>query len=158
MEALFGTLGGIGVVATIGWIIRVFVVNSRIKKIATLQFELQAKLLERFESMGELAAYLESDAGRKLLEGVSTEKTSPYGRVLGSIQTGVILTLGGLALLLIRSQIPFESSEGFGLLFLGSLTLAVGLGFLISAVAALKLSRTWGLINGESRQTGESPQ
>ena len=76
------------------------------------------------------------------------ERASPFGRILGSIQAGVILTLGGLALYLVRNHVPGDSGEDFGLMFLGALGIAVGLGFLISAAASFWLSKSWGLING----------
>lgn len=150
MDDLFASLAPLGVIAVIGWIVRIFVVNNRIKKIAALQVEMQTKLLEKFDDAEQLRSFLESESGSKLLEATPIEKSSPFGRILASIQAGVILLMGGLALLGIRSQMPIDSPEGFGLLFLGGLAAAVGVGFLLSAGAAFGLSKSWGLINGNS--------
>ena len=93
--------------------------------------------------------YLESDAGSKLMQSVAPAKGSPYGRILGSIQSGLILSLGGLALLLMRLQMPaMNAEESWALLFIGGLALALGLGFLLSATATYLLSKSWGLVNG----------
>lgn len=148
MEELMGAVGGIAGVAVIGWIIRIFVTNRRTLKMAQMQVDLQNRLIDKFDSSEALQSYLESEGGKELMKATPIEKASPYGRILGSIQAGVILTLGGLALFLLRNQVPGESGEDFGLMFLGALGTAVGLGFLISAAAAFFLSKSWGLING----------
>jgi hypothetical protein len=41
-----------------------------------------------------------------------------------------------------------EADDAF--VFLGALGLAMGLGFLVSAVATFVLSKSWGLVNGNS--------
>ena len=148
MEDLMGAVGGIAAVAVIGWIIRIFVTNRRSLKMAKMQVELQNKLIDKFETAEALQTYLESEGGRELMQSSPIEKASPYGRILGSIQAGVILTLGGLALFLVRNHVPGEADETFAMMFMGALGIAIGVGFLISAAAALYLSRSWGLING----------
>ena len=105
------------------------------------------QLLNRFDSADELRAYLEGDAGRKFVEAATVERKSPYGRILGAIQVGLILTFAGIALLLLQNSVP-DGAEGFAVL--GGLALATGLGFIISSFAAYKLSTQWGLLNGKS--------
>jgi hypothetical protein len=152
MEALYPIIGVTGLIAIVGWIIRIFVTNRRMLKIAGMQMEMQTRLLEKFDSPDQLRAYLDSDSGRKLLESIPVERTSPFGRILGSVQAGVILSLGGLALLLVQAGLAHGSSDAFGLLFLGALALAVGIGFLVSAGVAHGLSRSWGLIDGNGKR------
>jgi len=135
--------------AILAWIIRIFQTNRRILKLAGMQVDMQTRLIEKFDNAEELRTYLDSDAGRHLLKATPVEKSSPYGRILGSIQAGVILTLGGLAVFLIRNHVPGDSGEDFAMMFLGALGIAIGLGFLISAIAAFWLSKSWGLINGQ---------
>ena len=147
MEDLMATVGAIAFVAVIGWIIRIFVTSRRSLKMAQMQVEQQNRLIEKFDTADALQTYLDSDGGKELMKATPIEKASPYGRILGSIQAGVILTFGGLALFLIRNHVPGDSGEDFGLMFLGALGMAIGLGFLISAAAAFFLSKSWGLIN-----------
>ncbi len=107
----------------IGWIAWVIFSNIRRYKIARYQAEVHSKLLEKFGRSEELLAYLESDAGKRFLESASIEqgKTNPFGRILGAVQAGLILTLAGAALLFLRSRVP-EAAEGF--LVFGTLAVA----------------------------------
>lgn len=150
MQGIVEILGPLGAIAVIGWIIKIFVNHRRIMKLAQMQVDMQTHLIDKFDSAGELRSYLESDTGKTVLATTTVEKASPFGRILGSIQAGVILTFSGLALFLVRSLVPLDPSDHFGMVFLGSLAGAVGLGFLFSAAAAFWLSKSWGLINGET--------
>lgn len=149
MADIMGALGGIAFMAILAWIIRIFQTNKRILKLASMQVEMQTRLIDKFDNAEDLRTYLDSEGGKQLLKATPVEKASPYGRILGSIQAGVILTLGGLAVFLIRNHVPGDSGEDFAMMFLGALGIAIGLGFLISATAAFWLSRSWGLINGK---------
>ena len=131
----------------IGFIVWVMVTNARRLRMARLQMEMQSKLLERIGSNQELMQYLESDNGRRLLESATAERGNPYGRILGSMQAGVVLGLVGVAFLFLRGEVS-DAQEGFSVI--GALALALGLGFLISAVASFMLSKSWGLINGDA--------
>jgi len=148
MADIMGAVGGIAFMAILAWIIRIFQTNRRVLKLASMQVDMQTRLIDKFDNAEELRAYLDSDGGRQFLQATPVDKASPYGRILGSIQAGVILTLGGLALFLIRNHVPGDGGEDFAMMFLGALGAAIGLGFLISAAAAFWLSRSWGLING----------
>lgn len=148
MADIMGAVGGIAFMAILAWIIRIFQTNRRILKLASMQVEMQGRLIDKFDNADELRTYLESEGGKQLIQAAPLEKASPYGRILGSIQAGVILTLGGLAVFLVRNHVPGDSGEDFAMMFLGALGIAIGLGFLVSAIAAFWLSRSWGLING----------
>ncbi len=135
-----------------GWIAWVIFSNIRRYKIARYQAEVHSKLLEKFGGSEELLAYLESDAGKRFLESASIEqgKTNPFGRILGAVQAGVILTLTGVALLFLRSRVP-EAAEGF--LIFGTLAVAIGVGFVLSAGASYALSKSFGLLQGAARRS-----
>jgi len=90
--------------------------------------------------------YLQGDIGEQFLISATAEKSDPRGRILGSIQTGLVLLSGGVAFMFLRGQIA-EAEEGFVLL--GTLGVALGVGFIISAGVAYALSKTWGIINGD---------
>lgn len=150
MESLGPIIGPIGILAVIGWWFKIVVTNIRIQKTIRVQAEIQKQLLDKFESAEDLKVYLQSDVGSRLMQNVTPDRGSPYGKILGSIQSGLILSLGGLAILFIRAQtIIINSDESLALLFLGGLALALGIGFLLSATAAYWLSRSWGLVNGQ---------
>ncbi len=129
---------------TVGNIARNFAVNRRMRDIARANAELQGKLLDRLSSAGDLQAYLDSDAGRSFVEAATLEKANPHGRILASIQAGILLVLGGLALLASSNLVSNEGPRVFQVL--GTLGIFLGLGFLASAFVAHRLSRQWGLL------------
>ena len=148
MEDIMGAVGALGFVAIIAWIIKIFQTNRRTLKLANMQMQTQNRLIDKFDNVEDLQAYLESDAGSQMIQATPLEKSTPYGRILGSIQAGVILSLGGLAIFLMSNYVPGQEGEDFAMMFLGTLGIAIGVGFLISAGAAFWLSKSWGLING----------
>jgi len=147
MEELAPAIATVALILGIGWIVRLVGTNRRILKMAAMRAELQTRMLEKFGSAQELVAYLEAEAGQDFLEAPPTEKISPYGKILSSIQAGIVLTVLGVALLFLRGQMQ-DSEEAF--VFLGAIGLALGIGFLISAAASYGLSKSWGLVNGNS--------
>jgi len=151
MEALLPFLVVLSIFSTVAWVIRGFVLSRQRIQVARLQAEMQTRLLEKFGTSQELLAYLQSAPGERFVESATIESPKPYGRILGSMQSGVILALVGIALLFLSGRIP-EADDGF--LFLGTVGLALGVGFLLSAVLAHRLSRAWGLIDGRSGEAG----
>lgn len=151
LEVVAPMIALIGMFGMIAWIVRMTQAHKRTSKLVQIQAELRSRLLERFDSAPELMEYLQSEAGLRFLESVPTEKTSPYNRILGSLQAGIILALCGGAFLFLRTTIS-GAEEGFA--FLGALALALGLGFLLSAGVAYFLSKSWGLINGHGNRGG----
>ena len=112
-------------------------------KTAKLQAGIQTKLLEKFGSGQELLAYVQGDAGKRFLESLAMEQRTPYGRILGAAQAGVVLVLLGLGLLFLRGAIR-GAEEGF--LIGGTITLSLGLGFGLSAALSYFLSKSFGLL------------
>lgn len=131
-----------GMFAWFAWIIFSTV---RRYKIAKLQAEVQTKLLEKVGSGQELLAYAQTEAGKELLQSLKVERVSPHGRIIGALQTGIILLLFGAALLLLRNHV---SSGGEGFVVSGTLICALGVGFALSAATSYYLSKSFGLLNG----------
>ena len=145
MEELAPVLGVAAFFGICGWIFSLFLNHRRRMKTALLQSELQKQLLDKFDSTEELRHFLESDSGRNFIDTAPVEKQSPHGRIMGALQSGLIMSSAGLACLYLQHQIP-DGREMFA--FLGAIGLALGIGFLLSAGAAFVLSRKWGLIDG----------
>ena len=131
-----------GMVSFIFW--TVFSTIRRLK-VARAQADLNAKLLERFASGHELVEYMNSEAGKKFLESALMEpqRGNPYSRILASVQAGIILAALGLALFLVGRQIP-EATQG--LVAFGTVAVTLGIGFLVSAAASYRLSKSFGLL------------
>lgn len=133
------------------WFAWVIFATIRRYKIAKVQAEVQAKLLEKVGSGQELLAYAQTDTGMQLLESLKVERVAPHGRIIGALQTGIIFLMLGVALLILRNQVSAADQEGF--VILGTLSSSLGVGFALSAAASYYLSKSFGLLNGSaSRQ------
>jgi hypothetical protein len=138
-----------GIWIGIGWIAWVIGGTFRRSRTARLQADVQTRLLEKFGSSRELLEYLQTTQGQRFLDFVVTERANPYSRILISAQAGVIMTLLGLALLLLMRMATVSEASDV-LLVLGTLVLTLGIGFLASSVLSFVLSRSWGLIQSRS--------
>lgn len=120
------------------WAIRLLVESRRRKQ----QNEVHSRLIEKFSSNQELAAYMETDAGKRFLGAGSTggELSSPMpnvvARILTSLQIGIVLALLGAGLLML----PRQGREMTGVV-LGMLALMPGIGFILSAVTTFVLAK-----------------
>jgi hypothetical protein len=121
-------------------------------KIARLQADVQSKLLEKIGTGQELLAYAQTDAGRQLLESLQVERVTPhapYSKIIGALQAGIVLFFFGAALLWLRGHVSVGDVDGFTIF--GALSIAVGIGFGLSAAASYYLSRSFGLLDGTRR-------
>jgi hypothetical protein len=135
------------------WVFKVILENRRWSKVAKVQSEAHSKLLEKFGNSQELLAYMGTDAGKHFLESQPFQLESqgarptpyPVGRILLSVQLGVVVLLVGVGLLFLRGRVT-EGAEGC--LIFGTLATTVGFGFLLSAAASYGLSQHLGLLEG----------
>ena len=139
---VLGVVGVTGlVVLLIGFSACIF--SRRRQERARAQFDIQRRMLEKFESASEFVTFLDSDSGRKFLDTVASETASQAGRIFGSIQKGAIFTLMGLVGFCI---VAYEPEDLIPLAVPSGIALATGLGYLISAFASYRLSKQWGLL------------
>ncbi len=127
------------------WLAWVIFSTIRRFKIAKLQSEVQNKLLEKVGSGQELLAYAQTDAGKKLLESLRVEGVSPYARIIGALQTAIVMVSLGAALLFLRGRVA-GADEAF--LVFGTLITVLGIGFGLSSGASYFLSKSFGLLDG----------
>jgi hypothetical protein len=135
------------------WVLRTLLENRRWNRSFKVQEEVHTKLIEKFGSGADLSAYMQSDAGRRLLEwtppaldSMSHGLPNPLGRILWSLQAGLVLLLVGLGLLLLRGHMA--ESDAPPLLVFGTLGVTLGAGFILSALVSYSLSKHLGLIGG----------
>ncbi len=159
MEAL-----GVGavfftVMGTFAWLVRLLVDYRRWSRLAKVQTDAHNKLLDRFTANDELLAYMRTPAGSRFLESAPIALdpghraiSAPFGRILWSIQAGVVLAAGGLGLQFVSMRVEEKVSEP--IFALGVLGLALGAGFVISAVVAYALSRRLGLFEPAAAVVG----
>lgn len=136
----------------LGAVARQVIVNRRMRDLARLNAELQGKLLDRLTAAGELQSYIASDAGKRFIEAATVERSDPHGRILASVQSGILLIAVGFALEISRNVVD-GNANGVLRLF-GTLGMVVGAGFLVSGATVFVLSRRWGLLGGDRSPTG----
>jgi hypothetical protein len=132
------------------WLVRTLVDYRRWLRLTRIQTETHTKLLDRLTSQEDLLAYMQTPAGRRFLESApialdaaSRPLGAPLSRVLWSVQAGAVLGLAGVGLLFVSRRAIPEVAEG--LWTIGVLALALGAGFLVSAMVAYLLASRLGL-------------
>jgi hypothetical protein len=134
------------------WLVRTLVDYRRWLRLTRIQTETHTKLMDRLTSHEDLLAYMQTPAGRRFLESApialdaaSRPLGAPLSRVLWSVQAGAVLGLGGVGMLFVSRRAMPEVGEG--LWTIGVLALALGAGFLVSAVVAYLLASRLGLFD-----------
>jgi len=148
--------GFLAVVFTIGWLIRTLIEHRRWLRLSKVQTEAHSKLLDRLTSNEDVLAYIQSSPGRKFLESAPITADmgprslgSPIGRILWTVQAGLIVCFGGAGLLYVSSRVAGHATAGvmeLPLFAVGTLVTTVGAGFVFSAAVAYMLSRRLGVL------------
>jgi hypothetical protein len=145
------TLGFACFLWAVVWLVRQFLENRRWSRIFKLQSEVHGRLIDKFSTTQELAAYMGTEAGRRFLEaapipvGFEPEQRVPnaIARVLTPLQVGIVLVLLGIGFFMLRNIDPDAHQP---MLILGTITLMPGLGFIISAGITWVLAGRLGLM------------
>jgi hypothetical protein len=139
------------VLGSLIWLIRILLENRRWGRIFVMQTSVHGKLIDRFGNNEELLSYMNTEAGRRFLEaapipiGFEPDRRVPaaLSRVLIPLQIGVVLTLLGTGLLVLRHSLPDIAAS---LLVFGIVVLMPGIGFIISAGITWLLAARLGLM------------
>lgn len=158
----FIPLVGISIaICAILWLARMFVENRRWNRIFKMQSDVHTKLIEKFTNNQDLAAYMETEAGRKFLEAAplpvafeqSQRVPSAVARVLTPLQTGIVMVLLGIGLLSLQQVGP---DTPIPMRILGTVVLMPGIGFIISAGVSWLLAARLGLMPDAAQSRLES--
>ena len=158
-EEMLAVLAGVAafiafliITGVIVWLIRMIVTSRRWNKLSKVQYDVHSKLLERFSTNEDLLAYMQTPSGRRFLESAPIRlpdeprsMTAPFSRILWSVQAGIVLVLTGIGLLYVSATFIDEPAQFF--MVIGVVTLSLGGGFIVSAIAAYGLSRKLGLLD-----------
>ena len=149
---MIGVMFGIG---TVAWLVRSAIDYRRWLRAMKIQTEAHTKIVDRLASNEDLLAYMQSPAGQRFLTASSIAVPSmdqplapmgaPFNRILWSVQAGVVLTTAGAGLWLAKNGVLDEAAQAMQVVAI--LTMALGLGFVLSALASYALSRQLGLVN-----------
>jgi hypothetical protein len=123
-----------------------------------MQIDVHSKILDRMQSNEDLLAYVQTPAGRNFLEFTpgSTRPEprfpgAPFGRILWSVQAGVVLAAFGIGLRYAQGTVPEEIMPAFTVLAV--IVMSLGIGAVISAVVAYFLSSRLGLLPSRRQET-----
>jgi len=141
----------LSVLLSLLWLIRVLLENRRWTRIFSQQSAAQNKLFDKFGSSEELLRYVQSDAGKRLLEPMAipagfaseTRWNTPLSRVLTPLQFGLVLTLVGSGFLLLAGR---GIADTAAMTTIGTLILMLGVGLVISGVVAWGIGKHFGLL------------
>jgi hypothetical protein len=151
MGSAFLLTGFIAFFTLVGWLARLRVDHRRWLSATKTQTEAHTKLLDRMTSNEDLLAYIQTPAARHFLESAPMAfdprpRTigAPIGRILWSVQAGVVLAMLGVGLFLVRSNVIPEVYGALNLFAV--LAISLGIGFALSAAVAYMLSDRLGLL------------
>jgi hypothetical protein len=132
------------------WLVRTVIEYRRWNRASKVHTEVHNKLLDRFTANDDLMAYIQTPAGRRFLDAAPLSIDTavkpvgaPFGRILWSLQAGIVVAAGALGLLFVSGRVIEEVAQP--LFAIGVVALTVGTGFVVSAGASLLLSRRLGL-------------
>jgi hypothetical protein len=111
-----------------------------------IQTEVNTKILDRLTSNEDLLAYTQTPAGMSYLQAAPMAIAGaprfvggvPIGRILWSVQAGVVLAALGIGVWLARGSVMEEIAPAF--VVMGTVAVSVGIGFVISATIAWVLT------------------
>jgi len=130
-------------------IVRSMIDYRRSIRMLRTQSEVHSRLMDRLTTSEDLLAYIQSPAGKRFLESAPVAASTgdagvTMGRILWSVQAWMVLLLGGTGLNYASGHIANQAAQPF--FVLGVLGLAIGGGFILSAVASYIIARNVGLV------------
>jgi hypothetical protein len=119
----------------IGWIVNIAVTSGRQKAQLKATAEFQAKILEKMGSAKD-------DGGKRFMGSLTIEGPSAKTRIVRSAEQAVICLSVGIGFLLLGSW--FEEYR-IGMVVIGTIVTACGIGWSISCASSYFLSKSFGL-------------
>jgi hypothetical protein len=139
----------------IAWLLRSLMESRRWARWSQAQTEAHARVMDRLAGNEDLLAYINSPAGSKFLQSSPSmpdagprSVTAPLGRILWTVQGGVVLLAVGIGFEIVSRQSTDAAQEPLHVL--GVLAMALGAGFLVSAIISFMISRHLGLIENHA--------
>jgi hypothetical protein len=150
-------LGFMAAVAGLAWVVRSALDYRRWLRAVKIQTDAHTKIVDRLASNEDLLAYMQSPVGQRFLsaspvfpsvENVPHPMMAPFNRILWSVQAGVVLATGGVGLWFAKTGVIEEVAQPLHVIAI--LAIALGLGFILSALASYGLSRQLGLVPAQA--------
>jgi len=152
LEGITFLTGFLTVISLVYALLRQAIEYRRWRRQIQIQTDIHTKLLDRMTNNQELLAYIETSAGRRFLEAPvplmaqsPAASIAPVARILWSVQIGVVVVAAGIGFWIARSTINDPDLISM-FQVMGSLAMAVGVGFVVSALMSWALSQRMGLL------------
>jgi hypothetical protein len=145
-------------VGVLMWIVRGVADHRRWLRVWRAQSEAHSKLMDRMTNNEDMLAYLQTPAGKRFFESSSMPvdftppaRTSlPAGRILWSVQAGLVLLLGGLSFQFVYIEGLQPEEMGF-MNLISWVGIGLGISFILGAVASYMISAKLGLLETPRR-------
>lgn len=138
------------VIGVLTWLVRTIIDHRRWSRVSKVQADVHNKLMDRFTANEDLLAYIQTPAGKRFLESAPLALdagpravSAPIGRILWSVQVGLVMAAAGFGLQYVSGSIDKDVSQP--LLAMGILAVSIGAGFVLSAIVSFVLSKKLGL-------------
>jgi hypothetical protein len=142
------------VVGILAWLIKRFQQHRQWLRVWRTQSEAHSRLMERMTTNEDLLAYLNSPAGKRFFESswVPVDATPapasvPAGRIIWSVQAGLLLLLGGISLRFVYGDTRLTPDDLVTLNILSVVGIGLGVSFIVGAAASFVISAKLGLID-----------
>lgn len=151
---IFVLMGFVAAIFTLGWITRSAIEHRRWRHATKLQTDAHTKIIDRLASNEDLLAYIQSPNGQRYLtaslgpvafEAMPQPVGAPLNRILWSVQAGIVMSAAGLGLWFAKNSVIAEAAQALQVVAI--LAIALGIGFVLSALVSYMLSRELGLVH-----------
>lgn len=122
-----------------------------------LMSDVNNKLLERIGSVKDFNEFLQTEGGTRFMDSLTVERltTRPQDSILRAVQIGIVLLVLGIGFLGLGSYFSARyaaTGDDFEMLtVVGVIAGSLGLGFLLSAGASLRLAKSLGVLDPPQR-------
>jgi len=147
------------VVAVLMWIVRTVSDHRRWLRVWRAQAEAHSKLLDRMTTNEDMLAYLQTPAGKRFFESSAmpvevapARMNVPTGRILWSVQVGLLLLLGGISIQFVRME-GLQPGEMAAMNLLSVVGIGLGISFILGAAASYMISAKLGLLEEPIRRS-----
>jgi hypothetical protein len=163
MDLLEGVLAGLAIFTVViaallvmGSLVRQAIAYRQWVRQSRVQTDVHTKILDRLQSNEELLAYVQTPAGQRFLEGAPPPRQvsepraigAPFGRILWSVQAGVMLAALGIGFWFVQRSVMAEIAPAF--YAMGVIAFMLGIGAVSSAGLSYVLSVRLGLLGARA--------
>ena len=140
------------------WLVRNVSDHRRWLRVWRAQSEAHSKLMDRMTNNAEMLAYLQTPAGKRFFESSSmpidfgARPSLPVARIIWSVQVGLVLTLGGIALQLVKGDPQLSADDVSGIHIISVVAIGLGISFIVGAATSYMISAKLGLLDQPVRR------